>query len=77
MNWPVNINRTYTASSQLFVDLIVDSHLNQLVIKPRRYRANKQPSLLDLIITSDDFSITNLDYLNPVRNSDHNVLMAN
>jgi hypothetical protein len=72
VRWPINGNRLHTPSSQLLVDLLTDSHLHQLVTQPTRYRSNQQPSVLDLVITSDDSSIANLEYFNP----DHVTLMA-
>jgi hypothetical protein len=76
VRWPINGNRLHTPSSQLLVDLLTDSHLHQLVTQPTRYRSNQQPSVLDLVITSDDSSIANLEYLNPIGKSDHVTLMA-
>jgi hypothetical protein len=76
VRWPINGNRLHTPSSQLLVDLLTDSHLHQLVTQPTRYRSNQQPSVLDLVITSDDSSIANLEYFNPIGKSDHVTLMA-
>jgi hypothetical protein len=76
VRWPINGDRLHTPSSQLLVDLLTDSHLHQLVTQPTRYRSNQQPSVLDLVITSDDSSIANLEYLNPIGKSDHVTLMA-
>ncbi|KAJ3638855.1 hypothetical protein MTP99_002187 [Tenebrio molitor] len=52
-------------------DLIINSHLCQLVSEPTRFRLNQTPSTLDLIISSDDNSLTNLKYLSPIGISDH------
>ena len=61
-------------SSQLLVDLLLSSHLNQLVTEPTTYRSGHNPSTLDLIIASDDNSLTNLEYLGSICISDHSVL---
>jgi hypothetical protein len=52
-------------------DLIINSHLCQLVSEPTRFRLKQTPSTLDLIISSDDNSLTNLKYLSPIGISDH------
>jgi hypothetical protein len=52
-------------------DLIINSHLCQLVSEPTRFRLNQTPSTLDLIISSDDNSLTNLKHLSPIGISDH------
>ncbi|KAJ3665857.1 hypothetical protein Zmor_001324 [Zophobas morio] len=71
------MSHNYSGSSQLLVDLLLSHHLIQLVDQPTRYRAGQQPSTLDLIITSDDDLLANLEYLDPVGNSDHVVLKVN
>ncbi|KAJ3645915.1 hypothetical protein Zmor_023534 [Zophobas morio] len=69
--WPLNMSQHFSPSSQLLIDLLVNSNLNQLVNEPTRYRLNQRPSTLDLILTSDDTSLANLNYLNPFGKSDH------
>ncbi|RYA66063.1 endonuclease/exonuclease/phosphatase family protein, partial [Enterobacter cloacae complex sp. 2DZ2F20B] len=71
VKWPLEMSHNYSGSSQLLVDLLLSHHLIQLVDQPTRYRAGQQPSTLDLIITSDDDLLANLEYLDPVGNSDH------
>ena len=77
MDWPINGNSLHTPPAQLLVDLLVDSHLSQLVTKPTRYRLNQTPSVLDLIITSEKDSVASLENLNPTAKSDYLTLMAN
>ncbi|KAJ3651651.1 hypothetical protein Zmor_017676 [Zophobas morio] len=72
--WLIDPSRGYKPSSQFLVDLLTNSHLNQLVTQPTRYRGNQNPSTLDLIICSDDHSLTNLEYLPPIGKSDHLIL---
>lgn len=71
IHWPLETGRSHGPSSQLMVDLLIDSHLIQMVSQPTRYRCDQSPSLLDLIISSDDNSLTNLEYLDPIGTSDH------
>ncbi|KAJ3655201.1 hypothetical protein Zmor_014338 [Zophobas morio] len=51
IKWPLNAFQSCATSSQLLVDLLLNSHLSQLVTQPTRYRINQNPSTLDLIIT--------------------------
>ncbi|XP_063911135.1 uncharacterized protein LOC135128171 [Zophobas morio] len=74
ITWPIDPRCSYKPSSQLFVDLLTHSHLRQLVTQPTRHRLNQNPSTLDLIVCSDDHSLTNLDYLAPIGISDHSTL---
>jgi len=43
------------------------------VQSPTRCRGSNEPSILDLVLTDDDF-INEIDYLNPLGKSDHYVL---
>ena len=63
ISWPLDTNRIYSGSSQLLVELLVNSHLNEMVSQPTRYRSNQEPSTLDFIISSDSSSLVNLEYL--------------
>ncbi|KAJ3652701.1 hypothetical protein Zmor_018643 [Zophobas morio] len=74
VDWAISGSRSYSSSSQLLVDLLINSHLDQLITQPTRFRSNQKPAVLDLVITSDS-SISNLEYLNPIGKSDHLVLM--
>ncbi|KAH0817119.1 hypothetical protein GEV33_005672 [Tenebrio molitor] len=69
--WPLDSSGSFSNSSQLMADLIINSHLCQLVLEPTRFRLNQTPSTLDLIISSYDNSLTNLKYLSPIGISDH------
>jgi hypothetical protein len=69
--WPLDSSGPFSNSSQLMADLIINSHLCQLVSEPKRFRPNQTPSTLDLIISSDDNSLTKLKYLSPIGISDH------
>ena len=63
--------------SQEFIESLRDGYLEQMVDKPTRFRFNKLPSVLDLILVNDSNSIQNIDYLSPIGNSDHIVLRFN
>ncbi|KAJ3652588.1 hypothetical protein Zmor_018540 [Zophobas morio] len=74
ITWPLDHNANFDIPSQLLCDVLTNSHLEQIITEPTRYRTNQTPSTLDLIITSDDKLLANLDYLDPVGKSDHVVL---
>ena len=57
-----------------FLECLNDSLLLQHVTKPTRYRDDQQPTLDDLILTSDDHTINNLKYKPHLGNSDHIML---
>ena len=65
-----NINH----SSQHFIDAIRDTYLYQHVTQPTRYRHGQNPNLLDLILTSSEESVSNLEYHAGIGLSDHLVL---
>ena len=46
--------QSYNACSQLLVDLLINNHSIQQVLKPMTYRPNHTPLLLDLIISPVD-----------------------
>ena len=71
ISWPLNTSQSHNAFFQLLVELLINSHLNQLVLKATRYTPNQTHSPFDLIISSDDNSLVNLVYLTPIGKSDH------
>ena len=46
----------------------------QLIKEPTRFRMGQEPSLLDLIITTDEHLINNIEIKAPLGKSDHVVL---
>lgn len=72
LKWPHPVPQN--ASSRLLLDFVQDSHLQQIVTEPTRFRSGQQPSILDLIITSDNDLINNLEYYPPFAKSDHAIL---
>ena len=55
----------------IFINALQDCFLYQHVTEPTRFRLNETPNLLDLIMSSDESIIQNLDYLPPLGESDH------
>ena len=65
---------SFTSLSAKFLDVIQDSFLTQHVEEPTRHQPDQQSSVLDLIITHDPNSITNVFHLPPLGSSDHKCL---
>jgi len=68
INW--NKWEGHTVASNNFLHTIQGHFLIQHVTFPTRARGVNEPSLLDLIISKDDF-IDNIEYLSPLGKSDH------
>ena len=60
-----------------FLQSTYDSYLIQHVQGPTRYRGNQTQNTLDLIFTSDEDAIQDLQYEAPLGNSDHCTLIFN
>ena len=54
-----------------FIDTLQDCFLHQHVTEPTRYRENEASNLLDLILTSEEGMVHNLNYHPPLGESDH------
>lgn len=65
------------SKEERFLDSLRDSFLFQNVSEPTRCRGMDDPSLIDLILTSEDNQITDLEYVSPLGKSDHSVLVFN
>ena len=63
INWN-NINSTgnETHTSALFLECLTDSFLYQHFKEPTRYRSQNVPSILDLILTSEESMVSNSQY---------------
>jgi len=68
-------NEAHPAS--LFVACLEDNFLTQHVEECTRKREGQDESLLDLVISSDDDQVMNLEYWAPIGKSDHVVLCYN
>ena len=67
INW--NLLRASTPSSQLFLDTVLDCYLVQVVDKPTRGE-----NILDLILTSNEALVGNVNIEEPFVSSDHCVV---
>ena len=61
-------------SSKELNDTLQDNFLLELVNEPTRYREGQKPSPLDLIITSEENLINDIEYCDSLCKSDHLVL---
>jgi hypothetical protein len=55
--------------------MLRDAYLSQLVKHPTRSRGSNEPSILDLVLTSNEKCIPNINYLSPLCKSDHCILL--
>ena len=69
ITWYTNTHENHRAS--LFVEKIRDLFLYQHITEYTRYREGQKPSLLDLILTNEEGTINNIQYLPPLGKSDH------
>ena len=58
-------------NQSFFITGLQDCFLDQHVTEPTRYRENEIPSLLDLILSSEEDLVRDLEYLPPLGESDH------
>ena len=63
-------------SSQLLLDAIRDAYLKQHIDELTRYRHGQTPHILDLLLTSEDNSIHNIEYQAGMGVSDHVVIIS-
>jgi hypothetical protein len=73
INWSTNSGSN--ERERTFLDAVNDSFLHQHVDKPTHWRPGQNPTLIDLILTSDDVSILNLTHLSPLAKSHHACLL--
>ena len=64
-------NLSYGSHADNFMDAIFDLNLSQHVMQPTR-----KDAVLDLLFSSDPSIVCNVDILEPLGNSDHNMLLA-
>ena len=57
-----------------FLESVSDCFLYQHITKPTRIRGDTEPSLLDLILTDEEFQVSELRHLSPLGASDHSVI---
>ena len=68
------VNADENSEPQKFYDTIQDEFLAQHVEKPTRHRQGQRPSLLDLVITSDESMVEEVIHYAPLGSSDHDGL---
>lgn len=70
----ITTNRSTSHSSQHFIDAVRDAYLHQHVSQPTRYRHGQTPHLLDLILSSSENAINNVECHAGIGLSDHLVI---
>ena len=55
----------------VFIQGLQDDFLHQHVTEPTRYRDNEIPNILDLVLSSEESLISDLEYLPPLGESNH------
>ena len=73
INWE-DLTTKDNSDEQRFVDCLLDNYLFQLINKPTRWRGSDNPNILDLVITNDEQSISNIEYQSPLGKSDHCII---
>ena len=72
-NWTTT--KSTSSNEYLFLECIRDLFLFQHVTRPTRYRADNQPSTIDLIMSNEENMIGEIAYYSPLGLSDHSVLV--
>ena len=73
INW--DLNQATGSYPNSFLESVSDKGLHQVICKETRFRFNQNPSILDLLLTSDDEMIEDIQYLPSFGKSDH-ILIA-
>ena len=75
IDWNNHIVRaSETSSEQLFYDECQNAFLHQHVDEPTRQRGSDKPSLIDLVLTKNEFEIDKINFHAPIGLSDHSCL---
>ena len=72
-----NTLKSETSEEERFLDQLKNAFFFQHVNEPTRRRGSDKPSLLDLILTNEAMSISDLTYEAPLGKSDHCTLLFN
>ena len=70
-NQRVNAGDEHPAAASVFFDVTQDAYLIQHVTFPTRHREGQKSSLLDLVLTNEEFMVENLHDIAPIGKSDH------
>ena len=57
-----------------FIEAVKDSFLTQHISQPTRVTRANEPSLIDLLFTTHDKNIENIEYCAPIGKSDHSLI---
>jgi endonuclease/exonuclease/phosphatase family metal-dependent hydrolase len=74
INWSSKTSATTSNTEQIFVDFLSENSFSQLVNEPTRYRTCQNPSLLDLILTTDENLVTSVKVSSSIEISDHSTI---
>ena len=66
-----DLEHSLNAQEQSFLERVSETGLNQMVHEPTRFRGGQRPSLLDLLLVSDENLIRNTEIMAPFGKSDH------
>ena len=72
----VSCNTEEDSKDALFLEVIRDAYLTQNVRDHTRIKANSQPSLLELLLAISGRDILDVEYMEPLGNSDHVMINA-
>ena len=67
-------NTKQREENDLFIECIRDNFLFQHITEPTRQRGDDTPSTLDLVLTNEENTITNIEISAPIGASDHSYI---
>ena len=74
INWSTHSVISNNVFDGAFLTLLDDLFITQHITIPTRYRNNQTPSVLDLILSIDQYAVSNVTSLSPLGKSDHIVI---
>jgi len=75
INWTsLTVSPANSCNENFSLSLLEDLYLIQHVTFPKRFRNNQVPSLLDLVLTDDENTVSTVTSLPPLGKSDHIVI---
>ena len=74
INWNTLSATSYNGCDGVFLSLFEDLFITQHVTFPTRFRNDQNPSTLDLILSTDQHAVSELNSLPPLGKSDHIVI---
>ena len=73
----IETNTLQKRENEIFIECIRDSYLYQHIKEPTRQRGGDKPSVLDLIFTNEENTVTDIEICAPIGASDHSVINFN